>query len=166
MQLYRINYKKLVVLLLPTMLRKSVIITLLQCATIAIRSKHTVFLSNRDSNLYRVQHTGQVCYLRAVLNDAFPVRSCDFEIEDSDVTSEFIYALSEVAFPYDQLIITTETEPNVLDVWGEGYILVETTPFLVECPPELYADTDSMNRIRNLVNAYKLLSKRAVYGSL
>ena len=166
MRLYQIDYKKLVALLLPTMLRKPLILVLLQCATRGIGRKHSEFLSTRDDNLYRIGHTGQVCYLRAVLNDAFPERSCDFGIEDSDVTSEFIYALSEVAFPYDQLIITAETETGMVEVWSESYILVETTPFLVECPTELYSNVDSMNKIRSLVNTYKLLSKKAVYGTL
>jgi len=89
MRLFQIDYKKLVVLLLPTMVRKPIAIVMLQCATKGIRLKHSEFTSNRDDNLYRLKHTGQVCYLRAVLNDAFPFRSRNFEIEDISATSEW-----------------------------------------------------------------------------
>ncbi len=165
MRLYQIDYKKLVALLLPTMLRKPLILVLLQCATRGIGRKHSEFLSTRDDNLYRIGHTGQVCYLRAVLNDAFPERSCDFGIEDSDVTSEWVYALSEIEFPYDQLKVTSEESEDRLQVWSEDYVLIETTPFCVKCPPEVFSNVDYMNRVRHLVNMYKLLSKRAVYES-
>ncbi|HOI27093.1 MAG TPA: hypothetical protein PLN63_05295 [Paludibacteraceae bacterium] len=105
MNLYQIDYRKLVALLLPTMLRKPIIIIFLQCATLAVKLRHHDFLSNRDSNMYRLQHNGQVCHLRALLNEAFPTRSTDFIIEDSSVTSEFVYAMSEAYFPYDQMYV-------------------------------------------------------------
>lgn len=165
MRLYQIDYKKLVVLLLPTMVRKPIAIVMLQCATKGIRLKHSEFTSNRDDNLYRLKHTGQVCYLRAVLNDAFPFRSRNFEIEDISATSEWVYALSEIEFPYDQLKVTSEESEDRLQVWSEDYVLIETTPFCVKCPPEVFSNVDYMNRVRHLVNMYKLLSKRAVYES-
>ncbi len=167
MRLYQINYKKLVALLLPTVLRKSLIVVLLQCATTGVRMRHSDFTKERDKHLYRIRHTGQVCYLRAVLNDAFPDRTCDFQIEDSPSTSELVYAMSEIEFPYDQLRIPSEeSDYTPVHVWSEDYILIETTPFVVGCPPEVFADTDSMNRVRYLVNRYKLLSKKAVYSSI
>ncbi len=165
MRLYQINYKKLVALLLPTVLRKSLIVVLLQCATTGVRMRHSDFTKERDKHLYRIRHTGQVCYLRAVLNDAFPDRTCDFQIEDSPSTSEWVYAMSEIEFPYDQLKVTSEESEDRLQVWSEDYILIETTPFCVKCPPEVFSNVDYMNRVRHLVNMYKLLSKRAVYES-
>lgn len=164
MRLYQIDYKKLVALLLPTMLRKPLILVLLQCATRGIGRKHSEFLSTRDDNLYRIGHTGQVCYLRTVLNDAFPERSCDFAIEDSSATSEWVYAMDEEVHPNNQLQITA-AEPFVY-LWSEDYVLLETTPFLVKCPPEVFTDSDGMDRVRHLVNNYKLLSKRAMYAAI
>lgn len=148
------------------MMRKPLIVVLLQIATIAIRLRHSDFLTNRSSNLYRLNHTGQVCYLRAVLNDAFTDRSCDFRIEDSSVVSEWVYARDEQQYTYDQLIIKGEGSEDMVYVWSEDYILVETTPFSIGVPSEIYANKDYMNMVRNLVNEYKLLSKRASYYSI
>ncbi len=166
MNLFQIDHKKLVVLLLPTIMRKPLVILLLQCATVSVRAKHNEMLRIRDDNLYQVHHTGQVCHLRKVLNEAFPSRSTDFIIDDSNVTSEWIYALSEQDFPYDQLKVEDENSSTQVEVWSEDYILVETTPFMVSCPPEIYSDGDSMNVVRHLVNTYKLVSKRAIYLSI
>ena len=164
MKLYQIDYKKLVALLLPTMLRKPLILAILNSATVGVRSLHSAFASNRDDNMYRLRHTGQVCYLRAILNNAFESRSCDFTIEDGSVTSEWLYAMCELTYPNDQLYIYPE--PSDIEVWSEDYILIETTPFMVGVPPELYADVDAMDKVRYLVNKYKLLSKRAVYSAI
>lgn len=166
MRQYLIDYKKWTALLLPTMLRKPLLMVLLQCATVRIRQKHSELLQKREDNLYRLHHTGQVCYLRAALNDAFAGRSCDFVIEDSEVTSEWIYVLSETEYPYDQLLIKSETETDGVTVWSEDYILIETTPFMVGVPPEIYASADEMDKVRHIVNGYKLLSKKAIYASL
>lgn len=67
-----INYKRLIVLLLPTFLRQATITAFLRAMTIPIEYLYNQFLANRNSNLYRLKMNGQVCYLRRVLNDAFP----------------------------------------------------------------------------------------------
>lgn len=166
MRQFLINYKKLVVLLLPSMMRKPFIVVLLQIATIAIRLRHSDFLTNRSSNLYRLNHTGQVCYLRALLNDAFSTRSCDFTITDGNTVSEWRYALDEMQHPYDQLMVMEEGSASMVELWNEEHILMETTPFTVSCPPEVFSDLDSMNRVKNIVNTYKLMAKRPEYISL
>lgn len=162
--IFDLDFRKFVQLLLPIRMRKDLLVQFLYSAVLPIRQLHSNFMNNREDNLYRLTHNGQVCYLRSALNDAFPYRSVDFEIEDNYVTSEWIYAKSEVAFPYDQLIINEDPEGVVL--WDERYVLIETTPFLVKCPPEIYVDQDSMNRVRHLINQYKILSKQATYASL
>lgn len=64
------------------------------------------------------------------------------------------------------MYVFEEDNPNQVFVWSEDYILIETTPFLVKCPPEVFGNIDSMNVVRYLVNQYKLVSKKAVYSAI
>jgi len=73
---YKVDYKRLVILLLPSFLRKPVIIGYIQSLISPIESLYddwSVFRSDSlySGNLYKVQHTGQICYLRKALNDRF-----------------------------------------------------------------------------------------------
>lgn len=162
--IFDLDFRKFVQMLLPVRMRKYLLIQFIVSSILPIRQLHYRFMNNREDNLYRLTHNGQVCYLRSVLNDAFPYRSADFDIGDNYVTSEWIYAKSEAAFPYDQLIL--REDPDGVVLWDERYVLIETTPFMVKCPKEIYDDKDSMNRVRHLVNEYKILSKQATYVSL
>lgn len=68
---YNIDYKKLAVLMLPNFLRKPVLVAFIQSLLTPIANLHDEWLQKRLTNLYKLQHTGQVCFLRKVLNDRF-----------------------------------------------------------------------------------------------
>jgi hypothetical protein len=68
---FKIDYNKLAVLLLPTFLRGDIMIRFIQVLLSPISTLHSQWMSGRSDHIYRLEHNGQVCYLRKVLNDSF-----------------------------------------------------------------------------------------------
>lgn len=68
---YKIKYNKLVLLLLPTFLRKPATVSYLVALTQPIDTLYYAWYQERSRNIYKIAHTGQVCSLRGSLNDLF-----------------------------------------------------------------------------------------------
>ena len=68
---YKIDYKQLSASLLPTFLRQTLHVRWLWALLRPLEVLHETWLKMRAENLYKLQHSGQVCYLRKVLNDRF-----------------------------------------------------------------------------------------------
>lgn len=68
---YNVDFIKLVTSLLPTFLRKPLIKGLIKALTAPIASIYYDWVLMREDHLYKLQHNGQVCYLRKSLNDKF-----------------------------------------------------------------------------------------------
>lgn len=69
--MFEIDLKRFVLQLLPTFYRQPLIFGLLRAALVGLQSVYDQFAEARAAHTYRLTHNGQVCYLRAVLNDAF-----------------------------------------------------------------------------------------------
>lgn len=153
--IYEIAYKKLVLMLLPTMLRKPLLVTIANAMISPVVSLYRSFMQFRDEINYRLYHNGQTCYLRAVLNDAFDPTSRRITVTDGDISGAavFIYQRSESKF-------------KMLKRRGEGALLISrrgfsgTTgfDFMVNLPIDLKG-IDEL-RLRAITNTYKLASKR------
>lgn len=150
---FQVDFKKLAILLLPTMLRKPVLGSLVQLVISPVSSIHTRFLSYRKDNLYRLQHNGQVCYLQAALNDKFDPIDKRIVITDADVV--------EVGFIYWREEERLEGVPMRLDgayiVSSRGYSGVDGFDFIVKVPAEIM---NNEQQIRALVNVFKLAGKQ------
>jgi len=68
---YKIDYKQLSASLLPTFLRQKAHVRWLWALLRPLEVLHKNWLKMRAENLYKLQHGGQICYLRKVLNDRF-----------------------------------------------------------------------------------------------
>ncbi|MEI8087098.1 MAG: hypothetical protein WCG93_12890 [Paludibacter sp.] len=158
MKLLAIDFRRLAVLLLPTFMRQPVIVTFIGSFMPALTDLQIRFLANRTANLYRLSHNGQVCYLRKVLNDAFPTREKDFVIEDYDPSGHWVYAFDAELFS-SQLMIPEASGEIIYSV----ELIGDYANFTVKIPTNIASD-DNLNRIKSLVNTYKLLSKKAIYG--
>lgn len=66
---YKVDYNKLALLALPAFLRKPILVGYVTALIIPVANLYYKWRVFRDDNLYKVHHTGQVCYLRKVLND-------------------------------------------------------------------------------------------------
>lgn len=159
MKLFQIDYKRLVLLLLPTFLRRSRIYAFLTAMTFGVEELHRQFTRNREANLLRIRRNGQVCYLRALLNDELDPVQRRITLDDAHQPGEWLMIYDESA-SYQTLIRSepgTDAAP-VHILYGEAAILENTSFFTVNVPWNAKME-DSTNRLRSLLNEYKLLSK-------
>ena len=152
---YDINFKKLIMLLLPTFLRGKRIVSLPRAAVLRIDFVHGEFSSNRKRNLYRTEMNGQVCRMRRMLNDAFPDANNRIRIDEGERGGEWIYAWDEEYDPYRRYLPITDEGVLIHDV---GVMLDGVNNFIVYVPRRIFnANNDA--KIRALLNEYKLVSK-------
>lgn len=93
---FKIDWDRLILLLLPTFLRKPVLFGYLKALISPIASLHYQWLRMREDNIRILSYNSQKCYLRKALND-----KCDPELRR-------IY-LDKVP-PLDNIYIYTEAE--------------------------------------------------------
>ncbi|MDD3685929.1 MAG: hypothetical protein PHE56_04090 [Bacteroidales bacterium] len=158
MRLFQINYKKLIFVLLPGYLRSKNVGALMVSAVQPIIGLYNRFIKNRATNNYKLAHNGQVCYLRALLNDSFPDRNSSFEIIDIESEGSWQFCYQEQS--YNQLFAPAAPEAEIL--YSVPAIISGTANFLVIIPNNL-TGFDTLNQIKSLVNEYKLVSKKAFY---
>lgn len=155
MRLFQIDYKRLVLLLLPTFLRKPRLFAFLCALTFGIAELHAKFLKDRNANLLRIKRNGQVCYLRGLLNDELDPEERRIQIKDGTTEGDWIFAMDEDE-AYQLFIDTGGTM-----VYSEDRIISNTAFFYVFIPWSK-EQTDLNNRLRNFLNEYKLLSKKYI----
>ena len=148
-------------MLLPTFMRSATIVELFKILSLPFTATQDKFYANREKNLYKIKHNGQVCHVRAVLNDAFNLTLADkhFLIEDAEDTGVWQYAFREVNEHRYDIILIDKTEPTF--IYSEE-TMTKFADFVVKIPTELN-NTDNLNVIKSLVNTYKLISKKAIY---
>lgn len=164
MSKYDISVKGFGLLLLPTFLRKPVMGALLYALLSPLTYIYSQFRSFQRSCDYRLYHNGQVCYLRALINDQFdPVR------RRITITDEV--RVMEAALIYERGVNINDPVQMRRDEPGEGEdprgsLITRrgfggTTgyDFWVNIPYDLTLEID-MGRLKAIVNAYKLVSKR------
>lgn len=166
MKLFKIDYKRLVLLLLPPCLRYPRIYALLLALTFGIEGLYRSFSRQREADLTRLRRNGQVCYLRALLNEELDPEQQRIRIGDASLPGEWIMAYTESA-AY-QLLINTEpgTEGRPVPVLYDEAAILENTSFFTVYVPWNEDMDDMTNRLRSLMNGYKLLSKTYIiqYG--
>jgi len=162
MKLSVTNFPKLAALLLPTFMRSASVVELFKVLSFPFLHVQNAFFGNRAKNLYKLNHNGQVCHLRAVLNEQFSgvTQTKPFIIEDAEDTGFWQYAFDEIdENQFNHLMIPDQ--PDAVFVCDEE-TMTKFADFIVRIPSELEG-VDNMNVIRALVNTYKLLSKKAIY---
>lgn len=111
MKYYNLNFRTLVILLLPTFLRKPRFIAFLQTAIVPLSNLHTKFLQRQKEDHYKLDHTWQKCYLQKVLNDAFDVDLRRITIDEGDrYERKYIYTNAEKKPKYLGLIYLRRAE--------------------------------------------------------
>lgn len=158
MSVYDVKIKRLALLLLPTALRKPLMAAFVQGAVQGVNVLHGSFMQWRGDRDYRLSHNGQVCYLRAVLNDAFDPGERRIRVEDADS-----------GMPEGTRLFMREEDRHVLAPAREtggafvlnrrGYSGAAGSDFWVSVPYELMRGTDTA-RLAALVDAYRLASRR------
>lgn len=170
---FNIDFKRLVLMLLPTFLRKPLLYSLIKSAVAPMVTLYDQFLRSRSDSLYRLRITPQVCYLRRMLNDNFDPDLRGIRITDGN-PSNWIFAYPESRFNATQgkqplwaspanakqpglLIFTSDTGLRVVP--RQGDVGASGLDFNVMVPARLRGVTDE-KKMASLVNYYKLASKR------
>lgn len=148
---YKIDFDKLILLLLPTFLRKPKLFAYLKALISPLAgspdSVYKRWTNNRDSNINKLQYNSQRCYLRGALND-----DCDFfqrriRIENvPELNSNHIYTEGE------NLDIYLDTIFLDLDFTENG----EQVDFVVYVPVDVMPQ---VNKITALLDFYTLAGK-------
>lgn len=171
-KVFEVDFKRLVVLILPTFLRKPLLFSLLKALVRPAVSTHAAFLAARREALYKANHTGQVCYLRGCLNDAFDSDQRRIYIADAE-SLDWCFLYKKETFTEEgkgnpiYLGFATEKQQKTLVFSAGGVKLLPKqgtvgamgVDFSVMVPMAMRGKIDE-SRIVSLVNFYKLASKR------
>jgi hypothetical protein len=146
---YKINYNILSLSLLPTFLRKLKLVSYLKVLIEPIKQLYYNWFQFRSTNLYKLAHTGQVCYLRKVLNDEFDPQDRRIRIGNGQ--------------RYERLYIYTRSENKPTSL-GTVYLHARSdyadtgVDFIVYAPTSIL---DTMNyKMKALIDYYKEGVKR------
>jgi hypothetical protein len=148
----QIEYKRLILLLLPVFLRKKLLAVWLLSMIAPVVFLYNLFVRYRDENSNALIKNGQVCYLRRLLNDAFPDAKGDIQIQGDNITGEWEYAWDKDLSATKYLLIE-----NTL-FWDENTTHQDIVGFIVVAPKAIYSMNND-TKIRSLLNAYKLIGK-------
>lgn len=156
MSKYDIHIKRLGLLLLPTFLRRPLLASLLYAVLTPLGYLHTRFMLFRQDATYRLGHNGQVCHLRAVLNDTFDPELRRITITDTaqNIGVLFVYLREEA-----RAVLVPQRETGTTQLVNRrGFGGVSGYDFIVNVPLTLRGLDES--RLKAVVNTYKLVSKR------
>lgn len=152
MRIYKINYSKLVLLLLPTFLRQNVIVALLSALTSPIRMLYNSFIQYKDNTLQELEVTPQVFSLRNALNRAYNLQE-GFIIEDYVKQGDWLIVYDEIEYRSELLVIVEDD--TYLLVHDESTLQQVQGGFIVTVPNSLSAS--DYPRIRTIINKHKLM---------
>ena len=158
MSIYDVNIKRLALLLLPIALRRPLMAAFAQTAVQGVHALHAVFMKWKGDCDYRLTHNGQVCHLRAALNDAFDPKERRIAIDDewsNDTGGTTVY----MRCMERSLKVPGRVSGRAIILNRRGFGGVSGYDFWVSVPYALRATLDE-TRLAAIVNKYKLASKR------
>lgn len=146
---FNIDFNRLASLLLPTFLRKDIVIGYLEALLAPIVTLHYEWMQKRLADWYKLNNTGQVCMLRKVLNDTL------------DVAERRIYITDGNSFPRKHIYTRAENKPVFLGkifIYQNSEYVGTGADFIVYVPKEII--TSKIHELNALIMFYKLASKR------
>lgn len=145
---YKVDFDKLILLLLPTFLRKPVLFWYVRALIAPIASLQYKWSRMRHENLTKLSYNSQRCYLRKALNDKYDPELRRITIDGTlDTTQDYIYTPAENLDVYLG-VMYLEQDFNYSN---------STVDFLVNVPGQLL--NDKINEITATINFYKLAGK-------
>ncbi len=158
MSLYDLKIKRLALLLLPTHYRRPLIAAFAQSMVQGVNIVYGNFMRLRQDKEYRLSHNGQVCHLRAVLNDTFDPVERRILVEDewsASLQEQRIFQREQERF----ILIPTSVTGTAFILNHRGFGGVNGFDFWITVPMELRSHINE-NRLNAVVDTYKLASKR------
>lgn len=149
--MWKVNYIKLIKWLVPHWLRNPCMMIFMMAANIGVRRNYDVLQKFIGDTDYRLAHNSQVCYLRAVLNDAFDTAQRRILIEDFDGLQR-IYLWPEI----DRRDIDITT---AIYLWPDSMYADSGIDFTIKVPYAVNISGALLDYFKSLVNKYKLPGK-------
>lgn len=146
---YDIDFDKLGKERIAAFLRKPILLAFLNIVVTQVVNMHYLWKQKRLTDWYKIDHTGQVCLLRKVLNDAL------------DPTDRRIYITDGDSFPRKYIYTGAEHKPvfiGTMFIYRNLEYLNTGADFIVFAPQDII-DT-KINELNALILFYKLASKR------
>lgn len=150
--IYRIDHHKLIIQLLPLLLRKAAHVAWLSVLVTPWKLLHSSFMIKRNDWRYQLTHTPQVFSLENVLNDSFDSEQRRIYIVDGD----YIDAIRFYEPADDRPVRFYEDTPQVRFYEPSAFDLLDVD-FVVRIPLALSAAEEL--RFRALLDFYKLPDK-------
>lgn len=147
---FKIDYNKLAVLYLSTFLRKSELVSFVQTVIKPIGYLYDLWYNWRIENIYKVEHTGQICSLRGSLNDKFDPDFRRIYIGNG-LEHETFYIYTEAE--NQDVWLHTESEEDVIWLYTDSETADSGYDFIVWVPEELY--TTQIFGLRAHIDFYK-----------
>ncbi len=157
MSKYDVNFKRLALLLLPTFWRKPLFAAVVYSLVAPFNILYVRFQTFRRQSLYRLTHNGQVCYLRAVLNDTFDPLERRLTITDISEGGTY-WMLYKREMENSASLPKRETQWAVM-ITSRKSGDDKKYDFWINVPGILSKEIDP-NYLKAIVNQYKLASKR------
>lgn len=152
--IYRVNWNKLAILLLPTHIRKVKIVHYLLVLMTPIKTIYYKFRTFRDLKLYDLTINGQVILLEKVLNDTFDSALRRIYITDGNT---YMPPLFLEEYKNRPVIFKEEGDADNPTFWAiDNLDDIISFNFFVHVPNELYYEA---SRMRALVNRYKAFGR-------
>ena len=155
----QIDYRKLVILLLPTFLRQPVLMAWLRAMAYPLQQLHDRHQAARTQRLYELRHTSQICFIKDALNNEFGITDYanGFEIEDINAPGDWVWIYDENVERFDDEQHMLFDDPTFIH--DKSAILPPTSAFFVLVPQSITIDETNEARIRSIVNKYRLASR-------
>ncbi len=161
---YDVNFRRLALLLLPTFWRRPLFGAFAFALVTPVSHLHVRFMQYRQRTGYRLRHNGQVCYLRAVLNDEFDPELRRITLSDSDKTDFGTVVYRRVA--RRPLKLPLRADSAGVKIYRRGFTGAGAVDFIVGIPAALRGNIDE-SRLSGVVDTYRLASMRyaVLYGN-
>lgn len=153
-----IDYKKLAWLLLPTFLRRQLMMAVSSVLVLPLQRMHDKHREHCDARMYRLAHTSQTCHMKAALNDEFGISdySAGFQIDDIDAPGVWLVAWDEADTFADRHLVAHDMPTSI--AWDEEEMR-PTVAFRILVPTSVDWNDDNLARIKSVVNTYRLASR-------
>jgi len=155
---YNINFKKLALLLLPTMFRRDILGELVKILVDPVNKKHSDFMNFRREKDFRLTHNGQRCYLRGCLNEIYdPLpKPVGRRIQIGEAEKKSVTLIFKRDDDQNRVALMNNDKPLMLNARG---FLGNGLDFTVKVPQDVL-ETYGENKIKATVSEYKLASKQ------
>lgn len=145
---FNVNWSRLSILLLPTFLRSDRMKAWLYLNIRQIENVHYSWRNYRASNIYKLAHNSQICYLRGALNDRFDNVLRRIRIDDGN------------SFRRNYIYTDAEEKPKFLGtiyIYDDADYADTGVDFIVVLPLGL---SYNIYEMKALIDFYRMASKR------